>query len=207
MKKILAFVLAELTLLICSRGIDKAETTTAENVVKTTAAFSETIDSTEIAEPISTSMNFIFSSGAGGWSTEMTVHADGSFCGEYYDSEFGSVGDEYPNGSVYLCKFTGKFKDFEKVNEYTYSMSIDSINTEHEIGKTWIENGVQYVASGAYGLEDSSDFLLYTPDTPVSELSMDFMIWLGAATEVKDILGCYAIRNLANDQGFAQSKW
>ena len=200
MKKILAFTLTALTLLTCSCENNKAETTTAKSTVETTAF--ETTAVTEATEP----MNFIFLSGAGGWSTEMTLNADGSFSGEYHDSELGSIGDNYPNGTVYTCKFTGKFKDFEKVNEYTYSMSIDTINTEYEIGKTWIEDGVQYIAGAPYGLDGGNDFLLYTPDAPTAELPEDFIIWIKSATEVKDTLGCYAIRNLANDCGFAESK-
>ncbi len=207
MKKALVFALAAVTLLICGCEIELLEMTTTEVKVETTLVTTETTVVSEIAEPVSNPMSFMFLSGAGGWRTEIILHENGSFNGEHYDSEMGSTGDGYPYGTCYICKFTGKFKNFERINDYTYSMSIDYINTEHKIGEIWIEDGIQYIASGPYGLDGGKDFLLYTPDTPVSELPMDFMIWMYAATDVTDTLDCYAIRNLANDQGFAQPKW
>ena len=40
---------------------------------------------------------FYFSSGAGGWATELKVYADGTFEGHYYDSDMGDRGNGYPN--------------------------------------------------------------------------------------------------------------
>ena len=54
---------------------------------------------------------FYFSSGAGGWRTFLNIDADGRFDGAYSDSEMGSVGEDYPNGTYYLCEFIGKFSN------------------------------------------------------------------------------------------------
>ena len=48
---------------------------------------------------------FYFSSGAGAWRTELFLQDDGSFNGQYSDSDMGSMGEEYPNGTVYICEF------------------------------------------------------------------------------------------------------
>ncbi len=179
--------------------LPEAETTyevTADEPTQTTS-----IPEYKYSLTIPAEMKFDFLSGAGGWWTEMTLHEDGSFDGEYIDSEMGSTGEGY-NSTIYTCVFNGRFKNFKKMNQYTYSMSIDYINTEHEIGYTWIEDSIQYIASEPYGLAGGTDFLLYTPETPVAKLPEEFMIW---ARDFTGTLDCYAIRNLANDQGFTQS--
>ena len=51
-----------------------------------------------------------FSSGAGAWGTGLTLAADGSFSGEYHDSDMGDSGDDYPDGTVYLCNFPGSLR-------------------------------------------------------------------------------------------------
>lgn len=49
---------------------------------------------------------FHFSSGAGGWLTEIVISEDGSFTGHFHDSD---MGDAYPEGTRYECSFTGVF--------------------------------------------------------------------------------------------------
>ena len=53
-------------------------------------------------------LEWSFSSGVGGWSTDLRILEDGSFSGEYHDSEMGETGDGYPDGTVYCCSFTGR---------------------------------------------------------------------------------------------------
>ena len=45
-----------------------------------------------------TGMEFYFSSGAGGWATVMTIDADGTFSGNFHDSDMGTTGEGYPYG-------------------------------------------------------------------------------------------------------------
>ena len=71
---------------------------------------------------------FVFSSGAGGWRTFLVIEDDGSFHGQYSDSEMGSVGEDYPNGTYYLSDFTGKMSVSEKINDYTYALKIENID-------------------------------------------------------------------------------
>lgn len=55
--------------------------------------------------------DFVFSSGAGGWQTSLTLNRDGSFTGTYSDSEMGDQRDDYPHGTVYICEFSGQFSN------------------------------------------------------------------------------------------------
>lgn len=53
-------------------------------------------------------LEFVFCSGAGAWRTTIVVNQDGSFSGEYLDSDMGDSGDGHPKGTQYICSFSGK---------------------------------------------------------------------------------------------------
>ena len=124
-------------------------------------------------------LEMMFCSGAGAWSTDLTLSPDGSFEGTYHDSDMGVSGEGFPNGTVYLCTFQGRFGSIKKLDDSTYVMTLQELNitTSHGIGETWIEDGVRYVSSEAYGLNGGTGFLFYTPEAPVSELPQAFLNW------------------------------
>ena len=122
------------------------------------------------------SMPFVFASGAGGWATHLTLHADGSFEGEFYDSELGESGEGF-RSTRYTCIFSGQFTNIRKVNDYTYSMIPDHMATQVPSGTEWIEGDTRYVASDPYGIQAGEPVLLYTPDAPVEELPQEFLDW------------------------------
>ena len=123
-------------------------------------------------------IEFYFSSGAGGWCTTLTVDEDGSFKGKYSDSDMGDVGAEYPNGVQYECIFTGQFKDLTKVDELTYSTEIASLSYENEVGTEKIVDGVRYIYSDAYGLDDPKTIYFYLNGTEVTKLSEGMLSWI-----------------------------
>lgn len=120
--------------------------------------------------------DFYFMSGAGGWSSEMTVYPDGSFKGTYHDSEMGSTGPGYPGGELYLCDFSGKFSNIHKVNDLTWSMTIESLD-EKEVNDGEIKDGVKIIQGTAYGLDDGKEFEIYMPGTDLSTLTEDAKSW------------------------------
>lgn len=134
-------------------------------------------------------LEFYFSSGAGAWCTTLQIHGDGSFEGQYHDSDMGSHGEGYPNGTVYQSNFSGQFTTPVKVNDYTYSMQIARMDYEQETGSEEIRDGVLYSFTDAYGLEEAQDILIYLPGTPLSDLSEEFLIWMNGydLTENGDI--------------------
>lgn len=73
----------------------------------------------EDALPEDFPMDFVFSSGVGAWATSMTLEQDGAFSGAYYDADMGVCDEDYPNGTVYICDFSGRFSDIQKVDEYS----------------------------------------------------------------------------------------
>ncbi len=164
----------------------------------------------DVSLPDALPMEFVFSSGAGGWRTTLTLNPDGSFEGSYSDSEMGDSGEDYPNGSVYVCEFSGQFDDIHKVDDHTYSMTLGEVTTSKEKDEEWIEDGIRYIASDPYGLEDGKEFLLYTPETPVEGLSEEFLSWwpnrYTQSEAPLETLSCYGIYNQKMGYGFFTSE-
>ncbi len=121
--------------------------------------------------------HFSFMSGAGAWSTDIFIKSDGSFVGEFYDANMGEDGEGYPYGTIYTCRFNGRFGAVKRIDEYTYSMHLLEIETE-ETEDEWIEDGVRYVASYPYGLENADEILVYMPGSWIRALPMEFITWV-----------------------------
>ena len=149
---------------------------------------------------------FIFSSGAGAWGSSLTLNPDGTFVGSYHDSEMGEMGDDYPNGTVYQSEFSGQFGTIEKINDWSYALTLTELTTEDEVGAEWIEDGIRFVGSEALGLAGGTEFILYTPEAPTAELTEEFLSWNPDGyiwiEENHETLERYAICNLATEQGF-----
>ena len=121
---------------------------------------------------------FFFSSGAGAWGTEITLLDDGSFTGSFHDSNMGEDTEHYPGGVVYICEFSGHFSQFEQVDACTWRMYLDTLAYEYTDGEDWVSaEGIHYIPSEAYGIEDGEWFTLYLPGHDTRSLPEDFMMW------------------------------
>lgn len=149
---------------------------------------------------------FSFSSGAGGWSTDLIVGENGAFTGSYHDSEMGETGEGYPKGSYYGCTFHGQLSDPEAMDEYSWKVKIATEQDEGQVPEA-IEDGIRYVTTGFFGLEQAKTVTVFVPGTPVDRLPEGFMIWSHLAEidpEAKTI-PYYAIWNEADEAGFVSS--
>lgn len=151
--------------------------------------------------------DFVFSSGAGGWSTDIEVAEDGTFTGSFHDSDMGSTGEGYPNGTVYLCNFSGKFSDPEPTEKpYVYSMKLLEMQIENKdkTGTQEIEDETLFVYSDPYGFDHADEFLIYMPGTPMSDMSEACRSWLPLSesifAEIPD--GFYVIYNIGGEEAF-----
>ena len=148
-------------------------------------------------------LELVFASGAGAWCTELTLERDGTFAGMYHDSEMGDCGEGYPNGSCYVCAFSGSFADLRQVDEHTWSMTLDTLNTEETPDTEWIEDDIRYIASEPYGMEGGKEFYLYSPETPTEALDENFLSWWPVwNVEGGDTLGCWGLWNQEMGCGF-----
>ncbi len=150
-------------------------------------------------------LEFYFASGAGGWRTVMQINADGSFSGEYSNSDMGCTGEGYPNGTYHFCAFDGQFTEPVKVNDYTYSMQIKEIGYAKEMGTEEIIDGTLYCYSNAYGLDDAEEILIYRSGAPVSELPEEYRNWVRNDMADPDAaeLPFYGLYNVTEQSGFS----
>ena len=77
--------------------------------------------------------SYYFGSGVGFWGTTMTLNGDGTFEGKFHDWDSAPNTDEY-EGFECSSVFSGRFKNPQKINDYTYSFEIDHIEYEREPG-------------------------------------------------------------------------
>ena len=118
-----------------------------------------------------------FSSGAGGWSTDMRFLPDGSFAGEYHDSEMGEFADDYPNGTIYCCSFTGVMSVVEQDDENTWKVRVDELKVDESQEAESIDDGIRFVFSEPYGLTEGDEMVLYQPGSPIDGFTEDMRIW------------------------------
>lgn len=154
-------------------------------------------------------LSFVFSSGVGAWATVLNIQEDGSFEGNYHDTNMGDTDEKYPNGSVYICEFSGKFIELKKENDFTYSAKIELLTYQQEPGTSEIIDGMRHVYSEPYGLEKSERFLFYLEGAPIAELPEGYRNWVGHydMTVIQDTeLPFVGLYNEAQEQGFSSFK-
>lgn len=143
--------------------------------------------------------SFTYSSGVGAWSTDIVLEANGTFQGEYHDSDMGDTDTNYPNGTMYISKFHGKFTAPQKVDEYTYSMQVEYMELDLQEGKEYLEDGIRYIVLGESELETGEQLLVYIPGTPYENLPQNFMSALPQIALGPENLECFAIYNAKYD--------
>ena len=185
-----------------SNTFSKEESHTESEVLHQTESTLPAADASNIFEMIPA--EFCFSSGAGGWRTIVTINSDGSFVGDYVDYDLGDTGSDYPKGSAYKCNFTGHFTNVTKIDDYTYSMKVVSLEQDGTQGDEYIEDGTRFTIGYPYGFDDADEFMLYLPGKPISELSDEFLMWIQINRDAQDTLpnDIYGLYNVNGKQGF-----
>ena len=152
--------------------------------------------------------DFRFASGVGGWSTSLVFSPDGSAELSFHDSDMGDTGDGYPNGTVYVCDCRYVFGELKRENAYVWSARILERDPDGpEVGEEWIEDGVRYVQSVPYGLENADRVYFYLPGAPTAELTSDFLLWLSMPRawggEYPLTLPCWGLYSPNDETGFS----
>ena len=148
-------------------------------------------------------VDFCFASGAGAWSTDLQIEADGSFSGVFHDSDMGDIGEGYPNGTYYYCEFEGKFTEPEKIDAYTYAMEIEEIYYANEPDTSEIIDEMLYRYTTAYGLDGAKILYLYLPNAPIEELPQEYMDWVRMCNDINTArLSFYGLYNVTEQNGF-----
>lgn len=122
--------------------------------------------STDLPEAVFETLpsEFTFTDGAGVWYTNIILNQDGTFTGEYRDY---SVSD---TGEGLASNFGGKFTELQKIDEYTYSMNLDSLSLIYLPGRPMNEEEMNnlsgsYVGVALYeGIMPSGMYCIYNVD-------------------------------------------
>lgn len=149
---------------------------------------------------------FVFASGVGAWQTILNINEDGTFKGYYSDADMGDTGEGYPYGTNYSSTFEGKFTTPKRLNDYTYSISIEFMKLEKEVKSKEIIDGIKYIYSEPYGLNDAKEIHIYTTQAPIKELPEGFISWVGYSdlSNVKaEYLPFYGLYNVETESGFS----
>lgn len=149
-------------------------------------------------------IDFYFSSGVGGWFTHVVFAPDGTFNGDFHDSEMGDSGEGYPLGSVFGCDFHGRVEAPERVDDNTWALSLTELAQDEDTQDEVIIDGIRYVAAPPYGLTGTDRLLVYLPGTPVEALPEAYLMWshLNLMEETPASLPFYGLYNEAEECGF-----
>ena len=128
--------------------------------------------------PIDGEIKLLYASGAGAWGDYLHINPDGSFAGEYHDSEMG-IADEnnYPNGTVFIDRYSGRFGDFIKLDDYTYLLTVLEETHEFEPNAEWIEDGIRFVSTSPENPDIGTEYVLCLPGKPLSEIPKSVKEW------------------------------
>ena len=169
--------------------------------------------------PVTEPLEMLFSSGVGGWSTCLTLNPDGSFVGDFCDTDA---------DCIYVCQFHGRFGNVKKLSDASWLLILDELelDTNHSVGEGWDETDgdytMYYISSEPYGfdgddgvaLKPGAQFILYSPEAtghePGTELygAMEFQSWMHRHNRDKeflsadDTLECWGLQSMETGQGF-----
>ena len=123
--------------------------------------------------------DYMFLSGGGGWATTLTLAADGSFSGEYHDSDMGTTGPDYPNGELQEAVFSGRFSSASKNDDGTYTLQCDAdrLTVQGEKGDSFIRDDTLVTIADVYGMEPCGSFTAYPKGYDSAKLSDDVKMW------------------------------
>ena len=148
-------------------------------------------------------LEWSFSSGAGGWSTDMRILPDGSFSGEFHDSEMGEFADEYPNGTIYGCSFTGQLSVIGQTDENSWKLRVDALKVDESQPEEAIDDGIRFVYADPYGIVQGDEMTLYQPGTPLEGFTEDMLMWAHLLGEDRPAaLENWFLYSEENDTGF-----
>ncbi|NLL33606.1 MAG: hypothetical protein GX252_09970 [Enterococcus cecorum] len=139
--------------------------------------------------------NFVFSSGAGGWGSSLSIGTNGTFSGDYHDSDMGSTGPGYPGGTISESKISGQFTRPHQVSPTLYEVDIENLQYEKPVGSSEIKENRKYEYSEAYGISKNHRMAIYLPGTPISSMPEELRLYsYGLIPEDSQTLPVYVIQ-------------
>lgn len=146
-----------------------------------------------------------FSSGSGAWRTTLHVSSDGTFSGLFEDVDMGDVGENYPNGTQYISRFSGCFETMTQVAEGMYYGQVERLTWEGTADEVAYVDGVRVITREPYGISQGDGFLLCAQGVDIGYLTENQRIWVqDNLSEGK--VACPVLINQTEDWGFCWIK-
>ena len=145
-----------------------------------------------------TGKSFIFSSGVGAWRTAFTFTDNGHFSGVYSDAN---------QSEINVSEFSGQFKVYNEIDEYTYQLILDEFQVTSETGKeeTDGEMTIKYVAEPHGFQKGTNTFELYLPYKPKNEVSEEYLSWVfNQANNEYEFLNSFGLYNVTHQFGMEE---
>jgi hypothetical protein len=75
---------------------------------------------------------------------------------------------------------------------------------EGTVDTEYYEDGIRYIRSEPYGLDNADEFYIYLPGAAISELPEEFLFWANIRMIADDstYLDVYGIYNVGGEEGF-----
>ncbi len=120
------------------------------------------------AKSLPKKLNMFYSSGAGAWSTGITVSKNGSFTGNFHDSDA---------DVMYSSEFKGKFTKIKKAAANKYTMKLTTLKYTNKV-ETEKKDGYKIEHThNAYGIKKGKTYTLYCPGFNASKLPKQVKEW------------------------------
>ena len=182
----------------------KQTSTTKEQTTqsKTTSSQTPQAEKTKTSTPAQPTIldtlvgnNFVFSSGSGGWGSSLSIGPNGTFSGDYHDSDMGSTGPGYPGGTISESKVSGQFTRAHQVSPTLYEVYLENLQYEKPVGSSEIKDNVKYEYTEAYGISKNTRMAIYLPGTPISSMPEELRLYsYGLIPEDSQTLPVYVIQ-------------
>ena len=91
-----------------------------------------------------------------------------------------------------------------QTDDDTWSVKINSLQTEGTEGEEYYEDGVRYIYAEPFGLTGADELQIFPAGTPVDQIPEGFLSWTGMYfdPETEDNLPFYGIYNAAEECAF-----
>lgn len=187
-----------------TESITKQTSTTKEQTTqsKTTTSQAPQAEKTKTSTPAQPTIldslvgkNFSFSSGTGGWGSSLSIGPNGTFSGNYHNSDMGSTGPGYPGGTISESKVSGQFTRPHQVSSTLYEVDMENLQYEKPVGSSEIKENRKYEYSEAYGISKNHRMAIYLPGTPISSMPEELRLYsYGLIPEDSQTLPVYVIQ-------------
>lgn len=149
--------------------------------------------------------NYDFSSGAGAWCTELTLNSDGSFTGNFHDTDFeiGEYGGAHYEAVTNTVSFTGRISPPEHSSAQELETRVLELKCDGF--DPYVEDGVLYRPTEPYGIAQSDTLRFFMAGAYIDAIPEDLVDWLRMKLAVTDqqTLPFTAIYDGASESGFS----